>query len=129
MVARDVVVFLVGIIHTGPFQSGFDSQHRQFVYWIENAGGSIPSCLSLNFFGVFGRFFGAMVEGDRLVRGLSSIFVTFGEFDIWGGVTTKAACSLCSSLLCSRIIVQTLGYLFILLNAFSRIQPKSPSPP
>jgi hypothetical protein len=43
MVARDVVVFLARIIHTDPFQSGFDSQHRQRAKsWIENAGGSIP---------------------------------------------------------------------------------------
>jgi hypothetical protein len=43
MVARDVVVFFLES-HTSPFQSGFDSQHRQVKTWIEDAGGSIPPC-------------------------------------------------------------------------------------
>ncbi len=43
MVARDVVAFLAEI-YADPFQSGFDSQHRQEIHsWIENKDGSIPS--------------------------------------------------------------------------------------
>lgn len=49
MVARDVVVVLMDF-HADPFQSGFDSQHRQEISWIENRDGLIPLYLSLKFF-------------------------------------------------------------------------------
>ena len=49
MVARDVVEILADI-HADPFQSGFDSQHRQDLPWIEDVDGLIPSYLN-NFFG------------------------------------------------------------------------------
>jgi hypothetical protein len=44
MVARDVVEILADI-HADPFQSGFDSQHRQDLPWIEDVDGLIPSYL------------------------------------------------------------------------------------
>jgi hypothetical protein len=53
MVARDVVEFLHRNNHTDPFQSGFDSQHRQEKSWIENVDGSIPLKLSINIFAFF----------------------------------------------------------------------------
>jgi hypothetical protein len=49
MVARDVVVVLIDS-HADPFQSGFDSQHRQETSWIENKDGLIPSSLLIKFF-------------------------------------------------------------------------------
>jgi hypothetical protein len=48
MVARNVVVFCKEF-HTGPFQSGFDSQHRHdFLSWIEDVDGSTPLSLLLS---------------------------------------------------------------------------------